>query len=194
MCHVSRVGSDQRLGEAGVPTARLCNVEGHEPAGGSVRRPPQQPQNRYQDPAYPTVGPRAVRPCPVITARKVSVRVRVRVRVGCAHACKSATRRRGLTQGCGSVPGRTRAVSACTTRATRLARTRKRALPLGRMSVQARPHRLRSKRDATRRSGAAGRCGAAVFGQRVRGRPVPKGTQELHQLHKCPELCRNPCQ
>ena len=33
--------------------------------------------------------------------------------------------------------------------------------------------------------GGAGRCGAAVFGQRVRGRPVPKGTQELHQLHKC---------
>ena len=57
------------------------------------------------------------------------------------------------------------------------------ALPLGRTPVQARPHRLRSKRDATRRSGAAGRCGAAVFGQRVQGRPVPKGTQELHQLH-----------
>jgi len=36
MCHVSRVGSDQRLGEAAVPTARLCNVEGHEPAGGWV--------------------------------------------------------------------------------------------------------------------------------------------------------------
>ena len=89
--------------------ARKAGPERHTTAPGSVRRPHQQPQNRYQDPAYPTVGPRAVRPCPVITARKVSVRVRVRVRVGCAHACKSATRRRGLTQGCGSVPGRTRA-------------------------------------------------------------------------------------
>eukprot|EP00964_Phaeocystis_antarctica_P045025 scaffold25904_cov67-Phaeocystis_antarctica.AAC.1 len=31
--YVSRVTSRQRLGEAGVPTARLCNVEVHEPAG-----------------------------------------------------------------------------------------------------------------------------------------------------------------
>lgn len=34
-------------------------------------------------------------------------------------ACESATRRRGLTHGSGSAPGRTRAVSACATRATR---------------------------------------------------------------------------
>ena len=33
---------------------------------------------------------------------------------------------------------------------------------------------------------------AAVLGQRVRGRPVPKGMQELNQLHKCPGLRRNP--
>ena len=58
----------------------------------------------------------------------------------------------------------------------------------------AQPHRLRSKRDATRRPGAAGGCGAAVLGQRVRGRPVPKGVQELNQLHKCPGLRRNPWQ
>ena len=63
-----------------------------------------------------------------------------------------------------------------------------------RTSVQAQPHRLRSKRDATRRPGAAGRCGAAVLGQRVRGRPVPKGMQELNQLHTCPGLRRNPWQ
>ena len=42
-------------------------------------------------------------------ARPSSFALASRVRVGCAHACKSATRRRGLTQGCGSVPGRTRA-------------------------------------------------------------------------------------
>ena len=56
----------------------------------------------------------------------------------------------------------------------------------------AQPHRLRSKRDASRRPGAAGGCGAAVLGRRVRGRPVPKGMQELNQLHKCPGLRRNP--
>ena len=61
-----------------------------------------------------------------------------------------------------------------------------------RTSVQAQPHRLRSKRDATRRPGAAGGCGAAVLGQRVRGRPAPKGMQELNQLHTCPGLRRNP--
>ena len=61
-----------------------------------------------------------------------------------------------------------------------------------RTSVQAQPHRLRSKRDAMRRPGAAGGCAAAVLGQRVRGRPVPKGMQELNQLHKCPGLRRNP--
>ena len=63
-----------------------------------------------------------------------------------------------------------------------------------RTPVQAQPHRLRSKRDATRRPGAAGGCGAAVLGQRVRGRPVPKGMQELNQLHTCPGLRRNPWQ
>jgi hypothetical protein len=40
-----------------------------------------------------------------------------------------------------------------------------------RTPVQAQPHRLRSKRDATRRPGAAGGCGAALLGQRVRGAP-----------------------
>ena len=63
-----------------------------------------------------------------------------------------------------------------------------------RTPVQAQPHRLRSKRDATRRPGAAGGCGAAVLGQRVRGRPAPKGVQEVNQLHKCPGLRRNPWQ
>ena len=113
------------------------------------------------------------------------------------HARKPATRRRGPTPGCGSVLGRTRAVSACARRATRLPEpgSVKGACPAPRRtSVQAQPHRLRSKRDAMRRPGAAGGCGAAVLGQRVRGRPVPKGMQELNQLHKCPGLRRNPWQ
>ena len=111
------------------------------------------------------------------------------------HARKPATRRRGPTPGCGSVLGRTRAVSACARRATRLPEpgSVKGACPAPRRtSVQAQPHRLRSKRDATRRPGAAGGCGAAVLGQRVRGRPAPKGMQELNQLHTCPGLRRNP--
>jgi hypothetical protein len=43
-----------------------------------------------------------------------------------------------------------------------------------RTSVQARPYRLRSARNATRRPGAAGWCGAVVFGRRVRGSSHPK--------------------
>ena len=125
--------------------------ERHMIAPGSVRVPPQQPQNRYRDPAYPTVQGRA----PVITARKASVRVRVRVGVGCAHACKSATLRRGLTQGSGSAPGRTHAVSACATRATRLARTRKRALSL--VAHQCKLSRTACDRSGTRRVGRARR-------------------------------------
>ena len=47
------------------------------------------------------------------------------------RSCRSATRRRGLTQGRGSAQGRTRAVSASTRRATRSARSRQRALCSG---------------------------------------------------------------
>eukprot|EP00964_Phaeocystis_antarctica_P087912 scaffold55898_cov78-Phaeocystis_antarctica.AAC.1 len=118
-----------------------------------------------------------------------------------ARQCWVEWRAVGVPRGVGVTTGArllrqpaTRAVSACATRATRLARTRKRAQPLVDTPVQAQPHRLRSKRDATRRPGAAGGCGAAVLGQRVRGRPVPKGMQELNQLHTCPGLRRNPWQ
>ena len=67
-------------------------------------------------------GPRPYRPSGPLLPTKTCVRV---------HLCKPATRRRGLTQECGLASGRTRAVSACTTRTTRLARSRKRALPTG---------------------------------------------------------------
>ena len=70
-------------------------------------------------------------------------------------ACKSATRRRGLTQGSGSAPGRTHAVSACATRATRLARTRKRALSL--VAHQCKLSRTACDRSGTRRVGRARR-------------------------------------
>ena len=73
--------------------------------------------------------------------------------LGCAHACKSATRRRGLAQGSGAAPGRTRVVSACATRATRLARTRKRALSL--VAHQCKLSRTACDRSGTRRVGRA---------------------------------------
>ena len=47
------------------------------------------------------------------------------------RSCRSATRRRGRTQGRGSAQGRTRAVSASTRRATRSDRSRQRALCSG---------------------------------------------------------------
>ena len=80
-----------------------------------------------------------------------------------SQACsgRSATRRRGLPQERGSATGRTRAVSACPTRTTGLARSRRRALPPGAQPGAARPRRVRSVRSATRRPGAAGQCGAA---------------------------------
>ena len=62
-----------------------------------------------------------------------------------------------------------------------------------RTSVQARPYRLRSARNARRRPGGAVRGGAVVFGRRVRGPPL-KGIQELHKLHKCLGMRRNPWQ
>jgi hypothetical protein len=77
-----------------------------------------------------------------------------------------------------------------------------------RISVQARPHRLRSKRDATRLPGAAGRCGAVVtrrvfrarrgdavpscWGIAARGGPPPKGAHELRRLRVWLELRRHP--
>ena len=54
-----------------------------------------------------------------------------------------------------------------------------------RTSVQARPYRLRSARNATCRPGAAGWGGTVVFGRRVLGSSLLKGTRELHKLHKC---------
>ena len=70
--------------------------------------------------------------------------------------CRSATRRRGLTQGRGSAQGRARAVSANTTRATRSAQSRRRALPLAAQQVEL---------DLT----ACGRCGPRRVGRAWRG-------------------------
>ena len=72
------------------------------------------------------------------------------------RSCRSATRRRGRTQGRGSAQRRTRAVSACSTRATRSAQSRRRALPLAAQQVEL---------DLT----ACGRCGPRRVGRAWRG-------------------------
>ena len=103
-------------------------------------------------------------------------------------------RRRSRTQGSGSAPGRTRAVSACATRATRLARTRKRALSL--VAHQCKLSHTACDRSGTRRVGRARRGGAGrpCSANACEEGPPPKGVQELNQLHKCPGLRRNPWQ
>jgi len=72
------------------------------------------------------------------------------------RSCRSATRRRGRTQGRGSAQRRTRAPSACSTRATRSAQSRRRALPLAAQQVEL---------DLT----ACGRCGPRRVGRAWRG-------------------------
>ena len=63
-----------------------------------------------------------------------------------------------------------------------------------RTSVQARPYRLRSARNATRRPGAAGRWYCRVWSSRAGAGPPLTGTQELHKLHRCLWMRRNPWQ
>ena len=91
-----------------------------------------------------------------------------------ARLCRPATRRRGLTQGRGSAHGRTRAVSACSTRTTGLARSRQRALLCA--AAQGQPHLIACDRHGARRVGRAvrggrtGRCLVPACG----GGPLPK--------------------
>ena len=75
--------------------------------------------------------------------------------------CRSATRRRGLPQGRSSAPGRTRAVSACSTRAIGPARSRQSAQLCAAAQGQPPSHRpaIGSERDAS-----AERCRAVVLG------------------------------
>ena len=61
-----------------------------------------------------------------------------------------------------------------------------------RTAVPARSHRLQSARNATCRPGGAGRCRAAVLGNRMWWGPSAKGEQQLHRLHACLELRHHP--
>ena len=63
-----------------------------------------------------------------------------------------------------------------------------------RTSVQARPYRLRSARNETRRPGAAGRWYCRVWPSRAGAGPPLTGTQELHKLHRCLWMRLNPWQ
>ena len=128
-----------------------------------------------------TTGARLLRQPTTPTPPAVALGLRVRdapPRRGVGHsldtACKSATRRRGLTQGSGSAPGRTRAVSACATRATRLARTRKRALSL--VAHQCKLSRTACDRSGTRRVGRTMRAGVGLSCRAIAcgGAPPPK--------------------
>ena len=90
------------------------------------------------------------------------------------RSCRSATRWRGLTQGCGSAQGRTRAVSASTTRATRLARSRQCALRSG--AQQGQLDLTACDRHGTRRVGRAVRGGVGLSCRAIAwgGGPPPK--------------------
>ena len=89
-------------------------------------------------------------------------------------SCRSTTRRRGLTQGCGSAQGRTPAVSASTTRATRLARSRQCALRSG--AQQGQLDLTACDRHGTRRVGRAVRGGVGLSRRAIAcgGGPPPK--------------------
>ena len=77
------------------------------------------------------------------------------------RSCRSATRRRGLTQGRGSAQGRTRAVSACPRRATRSARSRQRALCSGAQQCQL--HLTACDRYGARRVSRAAQGGTGLW-------------------------------
>ena len=110
----------------------------------------------------------------------------------CRTRCESATRRRGLPQSCGSASGRTRSASARATRTTRLAR-KARSLPCLSAQDRARsslPPAIGTK--ATRRPGAAGRCGSQRWPWC--GGWARKEAQKSCKISKCPGLRRSPWQ
>ena len=106
------------------------------------------------------------------------------------RSVRNATRRPGVVGQCGAVLWRTRAVSACPTRATRPALSRQRALcsgaQQGRLDLTAcDPYGARRGSRAVRGSAELS-CG--VPGQSRRAQRA----HELCRLHKCPGLRRHP--
>ena len=108
------------------------------------------------------------------------------------RSVRHATRRSGAAGRCRAIRWRTRVASASTTRATPSPRSRPRTPTRRRTAVPAQSHRLQSVRNATCRPGGAGRCRAAVLGNRMWWGPSAKGEQQLHRLHACLELRCHP--
>ena len=108
------------------------------------------------------------------------------------RSVRHAMRQPGAVGRCGATQGCTQAVSACSTPATCLAKSRQSARLCAAAQGHAPSHRLQSTRNATRRPSGAVQCGAAVLGHRVWWRPSPKGAHELHRLRMRLELRRHP--
>ena len=105
---------------------------------------------------------------------------------------RNATREPGGLGRFGAARGRTRTVSAGTTRTTNPARSRQRALPPG--AQQGHLDLTACDRYGARRVSRArrGRTVHVVQAHRVGGRPSAKGAHELHRLHMCHGLRRHP--
>ena len=100
---------------------------------------------------------------------------------------RNATREPGGLGRFGAARGRTRTVSAGTTRTTNPARSRQRALPPRRTAGSPRSHRLRSVRSATREPGAAGRYGACGAGPSCGVKALRQGGARAAQAAHVPQ-------
>ena len=128
-------------------------------------------------------GPRPYRPSgPILPAKT------------CVHLCKSATRRRGLTQGCGSVPGRTRAPQGRAP-VPNAPCPKPEACPAARPHVGlglAAPPAIEGGCVASVGRGGAMR-GCSVWPTRE-GKARPQGRARGEPAAQVPGLCRNPWQ
>ena len=105
---------------------------------------------------------------------------------------RNATREPGGLGRFGAARGRTRTVSAGTTRTTNPARSRQRALPPRRTAGSPRSHRLRSVRSATREPGAAGRYGACGAGPSCGVKALRQGGARAAQAAHVPRAAPPP--
>ena len=105
---------------------------------------------------------------------------------------RNATREPGGLGRFGAARGRTRTVSAGTTRTTNPARSRQRALPPRRTAGSPRSHRLRSVRSATREPGAAGPYGACGAGPSCGVKALRQGGARAAQAAHVPWAAASP--
>ena len=105
---------------------------------------------------------------------------------------RNATREPGGLGRFGAARGRTRTVSAGTTRTTNPARSRQHALPPRRTAGSPRSHRLRSVRSATREPGAAGPYGACGAGPSCGVKALRQGRARAAQAAHVPWVAASP--